>query len=66
MAKCKEDTRTKDILDAPVSMDRFYVRKIGVMRLIVDKAYLTVYQTHEKDAVALCKLMNELDLLRRV
>jgi len=51
----------KDILDAPVIPERFYVSKIGVMKLIVDKVTLTVYQVQAKDAPALCKLMNELD-----
>lgn len=62
MAKCKDDNKTGDLLDQPVIPDRFYVSKIGVMRLVVDKATQVAYQVQAKDAAAMCKLLNELDL----
>ena len=41
---------------------RFYVKSLGVMRLIVDKNTLIVYQVQAKDAPALCELLNNFDL----
>lgn len=55
-------TPLKDILDTRIMPERFYVSKIGVMKLIIDREHLTTYQVHPKDAPALCKLMNDLDL----
>ncbi len=62
MAQQKADTKTGNLLDQPVIPDRFYVSKLGVMRLVVDKATQIAYQVQAKDAAAMCKLLNELEL----
>ena len=62
MAQQKDDNKTGDLLDMQILPDRFNVSKLGVMRLVVDKATQVAYQVQPKDAAALCKLLNELDL----
>lgn len=62
MAQQKDDNKTGDLLDMQILPDRFNVSKLGAMRLVVDKATQVAYQIQAKDAAALCKLLNELDL----
>ena len=62
MAQQKGDDQTGSLLDQPVEPNRFYVSKLGVMRLVVDKGTQICYQVVPKDAAAMCKLLNELDL----
>ena len=62
MAQQKDDNKTGDLLDMQILPDRFNVSKLGAMRLVVDKATQVAYQIQAKDAAALCKLMNELEL----
>jgi len=62
MTQQKGDNKTGNLLDQPVEPNRFYVSKLGVMRLVIDKGTQTAYQIVPKDAAAICKLLNELDL----
>ena len=63
MAQQKQITsHVGDLSDMQILPDRFNVSKLGAMRLVVDKATQVAYQIQAKDAAALCKLLNELDL----
>jgi len=42
-------------------LDRFYVRKIGAMTVIIDRETNTVYQTSRKDSTELCALLNSMN-----